>query len=240
MDEFKKYLQQNRSSLDVEEPSSAIWDRIERQQPAKKTTVVIMMTRWVAAACVLVLAGIGVWSLLQDSSNHELSNNLTANVKTQQPIEQPAATVPETETVTISKEMIDAVKKEDKKRNTPRVKSIPQRQDLIAMNNIENSFKQVINLQRDKVGSTPMFAESAEYFTDFKVQIKQLEKDEKSIKAEIVKRGMTDQLLNQLINIYQIKLNTLKQLQLEMNKINNRIKQNRVPVDSVKTYFINI
>jgi len=51
---------------------------------------------------------------------------------------------------------------------------------------------------------------------------------------------MSDQLLNQLINIYQIKLNTLKQLQLEMNKINNRIKQNRVPVDSVKTYFINI
>jgi hypothetical protein len=85
-----------------------------------------------------------------------------------------------------------------------------------------------------------MFGESSDYFTDFKIQINQLEKDEKSIKAEIVKRGMSDQLLNQLINIYQIKLNTLKQLQLEMNKINNRIKQNRVPVDSVKTYFINI
>lgn len=85
-----------------------------------------------------------------------------------------------------------------------------------------------------------MFGESSDYFTDFKIQINQLEKDEKSIKAEIVKRGLSDQLLNQLMNIYQIKLNTLKQLQLEMNKINNRIKQNRAPVDSVKTYFINI
>lgn len=239
MDEFKKYLQQNRSSLDVEEPSPGIWDRIERQQPATKTKVVVMMTRWVAAACVLVLAGIGVWSLVQDKSNTELSN-LTANVKTEQSIEQPATVVPENKTVAIPKEMTVAAKKEAKIKNTPAVKTIPERQDLIAMKNIENSFRQVINLQRDKVSSIPMFAESAEYFTDFKVQIKQLEKDEKSIKAEIVKRGMTDQLLNQLINIYQIKLNTLKQLQLEMNKINNRIKQNRAPVDSVKTYFINI
>lgn len=239
MDEFKKYLQQNRSSLDVEEPSPAIWDRIERQQPMKKTTVVVMMTRWVAAACVLVLAGIGVWSLIQDKSDTELSN-LTANVKTEQSIEGPATVVPENKTVAIPKEMTIAAKKETKTKNTPTTKAIPERQDLIAMNNIENSFKQVINLQRDKVSSTPMFAESDAYFTDFKIQIKQLEKDEKSIKAEIIKRGMSDQLLNQLINIYQIKLNTLKQLQLEMNKINNRIKQNRVPVDSVKTYFINI
>lgn len=239
MDEFKKYLQQNRSSLDVEEPSPAIWDRIERQQPAKKTTVIVMMTRWVAAACILVLAGIGVWSLMRDTSTPELSN-ITANENIQQPVEQPHTTVPETETVTTTKELAVTEKREHKKKHIPTIKAIPERQDLIAMNNIENSFKQVINLQRDKVSTTPMFAESAEYFADFKIQIKQLEKDEKGIKAEIVKRGMTDQLLNQLINIYQIKLNTLKQLQLEMNKINNRIKQNRAPVDSVKTYFINI
>lgn len=37
MDDFKKYLQENRSALDVEEPSPAIWERIERQQPVKKT-----------------------------------------------------------------------------------------------------------------------------------------------------------------------------------------------------------
>lgn len=236
MDEFKKYLQQNRSSLDVEEPSPAIWNRIERQQPAKKTTVIVMVTRWVAAACVLTLAGIGVWSLMKDPSTPELSNQ-TAQVK---PVEEPTTTIPETEVVTTNKELAVSVKKENKKPTIPVVKAVPERQDLIAMNNIENSFRQVINLQRDKVSTTPMFAESAEYFSDFKVQIKQLEKDEKSIKAEIIKRGMTDQLLNQLINIYQIKLNTLKQLQIEMNKINNRIKQNRAPVDSIKTYFINI
>lgn len=238
MDEFKKYLQENRSSLDVEEPSPAIWDRIERQQPVKKTRVVVLMTRWVAAACVLVLAGIGLRSIINDNKTPELSN-LTAATKTITPVEESVKTETPIEPIDASNELSASVKKETKKKVTPIIAK-PERQDLIAMTNIENSFKQVINLQRDKVSTTPMFAETAEYFADFKIQIKQLEKDEKGIKAEIVKRGMSDQLLGQLINIYQIKLNTLKQLQLEMNKINNRIKQNRAPVDSVKTYYINI
>jgi glutamate mutase epsilon subunit len=85
-----------------------------------------------------------------------------------------------------------------------------------------------------------MYAESPEYFDDFKIQIKQMERDEKVIKSDIAKRGMSDQLLDQLINLYQQKLNTLKQLQIEMNKTNNRYKQNRAPVDPVKTYFLNL
>jgi len=238
MDEFKKYLQENRSALDAEEPSPAIWDRIERQQPVKKTRVVVLMTRWVAAACVLVLAGIGLRSIINDNKTPEISN-LTAATKTITPVEESVQTETPIEPIKATPDLSASVKKETKKKVSP-VLAKPERQDLIAMNNIENSFKQVINLQRDKVSTTPMFAETAEYFSDFKIQIKQLEKDEKSIKAEIVKRGMSDQLLGQLINIYQIKLNTLKQLQLEMNKINNRIKQNRAPVDSVKTYYINI
>lgn len=238
MDDFKKYLQENRSALDVDEPSPAIWERIERQQPVKKTRVVVLMTRWVAAACILVLAGIGVWSIVNDTTTPELSN-LTVTNKTITPVDQPVETVAETEPIIVTKELSASTKKETRKKESPST-AATKRQDLMIMNNIESSFKQVINLQRDKVSTTPMFAESADYFTDFTIQIKQLEKDEKSIKAEIVKRGMSDQLLNQLINIYQIKLNTLKQLQLEMNKINNRIKQNRAPVDSVKTYFINI
>jgi hypothetical protein len=67
-----------------------------------------------------------------------------------------------------------------------------------------------------------------------------MEKDEKLIKSDIAKRGMTDVLLGQLINVYQQKLGLLKQLQIEMNKTNNRYKQNRGPVDSTKTYFLNL
>jgi len=85
-----------------------------------------------------------------------------------------------------------------------------------------------------------MFAETPDYFNDFKLQIRQIERDERGIKSDISKQGMNDALVDQLINLYQQKLAVLKQLQIEMNKTNNRYKQNRGPVDSSKTYFLNM
>jgi hypothetical protein len=242
MDELKKYLQQNREALDSDEPSPMVWERIQVQQPVKKTAIVVTITRWAVAACVLVLAGIGTWSLLKEDEGKTqeiLQGSMATLEPKQQEIKQPAESInPVPEIGTEKSKVLASVIPE--KKIVAAQKAIPERADLIALQNVENSFKQVINLQRNKVGSIPMYAESAEYFTDFKIQIRQLEKDEKAVKAEIVKRGLTDDLLDQLINLYKIKLTTLKQLQTEMNKINNRAKQIRRPVDSVKTYFINI
>jgi len=236
MDELKKYLQQNREALDSDEPSPMVWERINVQPAVKKTAVLITITRWAVAACVLVLAGIGTWSLLKENKTQEnLSSAITTLKPKQQETKQPAESiipVPETN------KLLASVVPE--KKTVTAQPSTAQRADLLALQQVENSFKQVINLQRNKVGTIPMYAESADYFADFKIQIRQLEKDEKAVKAEIVKRGLTDELLNQLINLYQIKLSTLKQLQIEMNKINTRVKQMSRPVDSVKTYFINI
>jgi hypothetical protein len=242
MDELKKYLQQNREALDSDEPSPMVWERIQVQQPVKKTAIVVTITRWAVAACVLVLAGIGTWSLLKEDEGKTqeiLQASRTSAEPRQEEIKQatePVISVPEINEET--NKVLASVTRE--KKTVPEQKTTAERADLIALQNVENSFKQVINLQRNKVGTIPMYAESAEYFSDFKIQIRQLEKDEKTVKAEIVKRGLTDELLGQLINLYQIKLSTLKQLQTEMNKINNRVKQIRRPVDSVKTYFINI
>lgn len=240
MDELKKYLQQNREALDTDEPSPMVWERVQLEQPVKRTAIVVIITRWAVAACVLVLAGIGTWSFLKEDKIQETLQTSTASVEPQkQEIKEatePVVSIPESNQAT-NKVLASVV---PVKKAAPATKPTVERDDLIALHNVENSFKQVINLQRNKVSTIPMYAESAEYFADFKIQIRQLEKDEKAVKAEIVKRGLTDDLLNQLINLYQIKLSTLKQLQTEMNKINNRVKQIRRPVDSVKTYFINI
>lgn len=108
------------------------------------------------------------------------------------------------------------------------------------MASLESSFTQVINLQKARISTTPLYAESPSYFKDFKLQMQQMEKDEKQIKAFISKHGMTDELLDQLINVYQQKLTMLKQLQNEMQKLNTRYKQNRESVDTAKTYFLNL
>lgn len=240
MDELKKYLQQNREALDSDEPSPMVWERIQVQQPVTKTITVISITRWVAAACILVLAGIGTWTILSNSDSDNVSKETVAVKELKkQPVEN--LTEPAIEAVeTLPAPINTLASAGTNKSNIPPSKTKAQRADLLVLQNVENSFKQVINLQRNKVGTIPMYAESAEYFSDFKTQMKQLEKEEKSIKTEVVKRGLTDDLLNQLINLYQIKLSTLKQLQTEMNKINNRVKQTSRPVDSIKTYFIHI
>ncbi|MES2002956.1 MAG: hypothetical protein V4450_00440 [Bacteroidota bacterium] len=240
MDELKKYIQSHANELNPDEPGARVWQNIQRQSIVpQKPNVVMMVTRWAVAACVLVLAGIGTWYLLGEKKTAEQpvaakTNKIIAPVTpdVKAPIE------------TGNKEETLAAKTETAPKSSKNIHLKKQAQDnmadLTGLHNLENSFTQVINLQRERVSSIPMYAESPEYFDDFKIQIKQMEKDEKVIKSDIARRGMNDALLDQLINLYQQKLNILKQLQTEMNKTNNRYKQNRGPVDSARTYFLKL
>jgi hypothetical protein len=243
MDELKKYLQNHAEELNLDEPRPQVWQNIQREtQPVKRIGVVVMITRWAAAACILALAGIGAWYVFSGKNN----TNTQAVAKIEKATPQPTQPAPvQTEPVTIEKNNPTLIAKAAHPSKNKPVTRNPQQllnnqEALSTLHNIESSFTQVINLQRDRVSSIPMYAETPEYFNDFKIQIRQMEKDEKVIKSDIAKRGMNDVILDQLINLYQQKLNTLKQLQIEMNKTNNRYKQNRGPVDSTKTYFLNL
>ncbi len=242
MDELKKYIQNHAEELNLDEPGAQVWQNIQRQTAAtKKPAAIIMVTRWAVAACVLVLAGIGTWYLLGEKK----TGNPTATISTtKKKITTPVAPKIMVPTENEKKEAILVAKVETPVRkskiNQNKKPLQPTVADMVTLQNLENSFTQVINLQRDRVGSIPMYAESPAYFNDFKIQIRQMEKDEKVIKSDIARRGMNDVLLDQLINLYQQKLNILKQLQTEMTKTNNRYKQNRGPVDSAKTYFLKL
>jgi hypothetical protein len=245
MDELKKYIQNHAEELDLDEPRPQVWQNIQREtQPVKKTTVVVMITRWAAAACILALAGIGAWYVFGNkNTSHTDTVAITEKEKSQQIQPAPIQSEP-VATEKNEPELLANVETHTAKNNPQPTTRNPQQtlnqEALNTLHDIETSFTQVINLQIDRVSHIPMFTESPEYFKDFTIQIRQMEKDEKVIKSDIAKRGMTDVLLDQLINLYQQKLNTLKQLQLEMNKTNNRYKQNRSPVDSTKTYFLNL
>ncbi len=241
MDELKKYLQNHADELDLDEPRPQVWQNIRQEVSAgKKTNVVMLVTRWAVAACVLALAGIGTWYLVNDQQPAAVPVATVAkNEGPAKPADQPTVSANQQPEVNTLAEQINTVAK-----NAFTAKTKPaagtNKPDVRMLTEIETSFIQVINLQRARVSTMPMFAETPEYFNDFKVQIRSMEKDEKSIKSEISKHGMNDELLDQLINLYQQKLNVLKQLQIEMNKTNNRFKQNRGPVDTTRTYFLNI
>jgi len=283
MDEFKKYLITNQEQLDTDEPSSLVWSKVQERLQAQSgenfevpnesksakldfTAKVFSIRKWVqwsAAACILGLAGIGVWYLFRDENavkplqeqvvtidpeeNAAPSNAPTispANSQNNDQLKESMVT-----NAPVSKDAIVGSTQPNLSKPTQSVQptsagiSAAANNNSIAMTalvNMESGFTQIINLQKGKISTTPMYAESASYFNEFKAQINQLEQEEKQIKKEISKKGLTDHQLDQLINLYQYKLTVLKQLQLEMNKTNNRYKQNRGPVDSTRAYFINI
>ena len=243
MDPFKKYIQENREALDTDAPRPLVWERIEKELPVPAKKINIMrIVAWSAAACVVVLAGVGAWSILDRRPETKVINQSLVNKK-----ESISSKVEGNRYIAKSRTKPDnpvlattATKNSRPERSEGPKTSSPIPYNLSSITDLETNFTQVINLQKARISTTPMYAESAAYFDAFKVEMRQLEKDEAEIKKDISSKGMTNELLDQLINIYQQKLNILKQLQLEMNKTNNRYKQNRASVDTVRTYFLSI
>ena len=254
MDELKKHIQQRLDELDIDEPSEQNWENIQQQLFPKKRLVISLTVRWLAAACVLLLAGIGFF-LIDKNDNPKpivLVPLVTKEIKSS--TVQPASAITnakedggvgvrgmklisqkETKTATTDSRKEFAIEKKHKeiKRNYTAEKA------LLGM---ESSFTQVINLERERINTTPLNAEDPGYYKDFGQRMKEMETDEAIIKHDIRKQGITDDLLDRLINIYQQKLNVLKQLQTEILKTNTRYKQSRQQgqVDNQKTYFLNI
>lgn len=245
MDELKKYLQNHRDQLGDDAPSPKVWTGISESLEPAVTPVFRIGYRWAAAAILLLIAGAGLWYWNQPTQPaQELVKEMKQPVL---PTVTPSLvdTIERTITAALTK---PAAKAKNMQRGFPAATPITtihtvselSNNDLVKMASLESSFTQVINLQKARISTTPLYAESPSYFKDFKLQMQQMEKDEKQIKVFISKNGMTDELLDQLINVYQQKLTMLKQLQNEMQKLNTRYKQNRTSVDTAKTYFLNL
>ena len=245
MDELKKYLQNHRDQLGDDAPSPKVWTGISKSLEPAATPVFRIGYRWAAAAILLLIAGAGLWYWNQPTQQaQELVKEMKQPVL---PTVIPSLvdTIERTITAVLTK---PAAKAKNMQRGFPAATPITtihtvselSNNDLVKMASLESSFTQVINLQKARISTTPLYAESPSYFKDFKLQMQQMEKDEKQIKVFISKNGMTDELLDQLINVYQQKLTMLKQLQNEMQKLNTRYKQNRESIDTAKTYFLNL
>ena len=253
MDKFKQYLQENSSKLDLEEPGERVWKNIRKQKvEAKPVITMFAVLRYAAAACILVLAGIGIWHLTGHQSNtpvaivKEIKDSLKSNKTTT--LDKDSVTAPQNiASANVDDQMkvnnsIPADKLKTTESNTHKANKEKNNKtpEMGELRYVENNFMQVINIERQKINSSPLYAESPAYFNDFKNRMMQMDNDEKLLRSDIRKHGPDSELIDQLINIYQQKLNLLKQLQTEMNKMNSRYKQNKPASDSLATYFLNI
>lgn len=68
---LEQFMRDHRNEFDTEEPGEQVWNKLQQQlSPSKKNTRVILISvfRWSAAAAILIMAGLGVYSLLSDRS----------------------------------------------------------------------------------------------------------------------------------------------------------------------------
>ena len=62
---LEQFIRDNRDKFDTDEPREQIWKKLEQQltpHKKKRPVMVIKVLRFSAAAAILVLAGLGVWS----------------------------------------------------------------------------------------------------------------------------------------------------------------------------------
>ncbi len=268
MDELKKYLNDHREGLDADTPRDAVWQRIQqttrpvvKQMPTNNWLYTAM--KFVAAASVViaVVAGIkylsnadsliGMQGELVSIKEHLVKNSDTVLLAGEKENPLPQEIVPHQRQPVKKTTDFKQSNFASKRKTAPVVTQEPVRtrkkrpaatapDDLAIVTPLQQRYAQLVSLQLNRLRTTPVFAESPHYFDDFKVQLKQMDADEATIKKEIKTNGLNDALLDQLINVSQQRLNLLKNLQTEINKMNNRVRQNQLPQDSTHSYFLNI
>lgn len=233
MDRFKQYLNEHLDELGNDEPGARVWENLRKELPvAREVKSISSWYKYAAVACILMLCSVGLW--------HFSSNNPVVAPKaiTKAAI-KPAAKQPQTDSLTPA---IASAKPAERIRNTVKKNHITSTEngEPAELRNVEASFTSVINLERRKINHTPLLAEDQSYFKYFKTRFRKIDNDEAALKNEIREQGFTNDMLLQLINIYQQKLDVLKDLQTEIGKTNNLSRQNIESTDEKHQSYIHI
>jgi hypothetical protein len=101
-------------------------------------------------------------------------------------------------------------------------------------------YEALVNAQLTRLRRTPVYAGNPAYFKGLIQHFQQMIKDEQALIQDMEQYGLNDELLEELINVNLRKLNALKTLRSEINKMNNRARQEPGMPQNQKTYYLNI
>jgi hypothetical protein len=250
MDDLKRYLQQQRERLDTEEPGEVVWEQVRQVLHPKKVKTIPLYIKWMAAACIVAMAGIAIYISIQNKTKDRTGTPVVAGNKhqhidsnhkqapTPEDIQPPVA-------VTTDKENKDPAITSSPlpKRKAPRPPAPVKKTTAppaYGFEAVEASYASMLGIQLERLRNQPIYAENAEYFHSFKKEFVDLGNEEEQVKRRIKDNGMRDEDLDDLISIYQEKINVLKQLQFEINKMNNRVKQADPSINRQQPSYINL
>ncbi|MFD2919264.1 hypothetical protein ACFS6H_06030 [Terrimonas rubra] len=225
MDNLKNFLEDHKDEMDFESPSPEVWQKLNK--PLKKAPVISIRKILYAAtaACVLLIAGLlYVMQEQKEPGPGEMAMAGKATIQSPDLLTNEQAVLMPDTTTDLSLARTTAEQTLKKANRSKQNTGNPiDREVQTVVQSIDKNFNKLLNAQLRNINQTPIYAESKDMFGGFKNQYRQLEIAEKQLKADIVNFGMEEQLLQQLIFINQQKLNLLKSLQVEINKVNNNI-----------------
>jgi hypothetical protein len=231
MDKLKQHLRAHREQLDIDEPGEATWLNIRAAAPVvKKLSPVALLYRYAAVLLVVTGLAIGIRVLFQykqpikNADAFAFVTPVLSNNK-KQPHPSFPSTAPGTQT-------------DPAKKTLARNKKTARIDPYELLGSFSNNYAQLVKLQLKSIRATPVWGEEPSYFSDFKSSLEQMDADEAALRIIIQKNGLDEHLLEQVINIYQQKLDLLKTLKSEIGKVNGSPKP--ANADSLKSYFINI
>jgi len=233
MDKLKEYLLRHKTDLDVESPAGETWENIVSKMPdgSSRTGSWRRVVLYAAAACVIGLAGAGVWLAVgykkpaADVAKHTDMAKHDGGAVIREPM-------PEKEKVDSTITMGEKIKPARRRARSQKPVAIPDE--------IDRSYSSLIDHQLRKLRAIPLYAENSQYFSFYIEQFKQMDRDERQVRNDIKVYGLTSELLEQLINVYQQKLTLLKNLQTEVNKMNNKVRERRSPTEKTEVHYLNI
>lgn len=238
MDKFKDHLQRHKANLDLDSPASDTWEGIESKLPAR-SGFPKWVIRYAAAACVIALAGAGLWLVIRDNGKKPSDvAKYPGGAKKQDSGKEKIETATRKEESAPIRDIAKTAPKPSPARHSARAQRPAGASDEITA--IGKGYSSLIDYQLRKLRATPLYAENSQYFSFYVEQFKQMDQDERDVRRDIKTYGLTNEFLEQLINVYQQKLNVLKNLQTEINKMNNKVRERQSPLEKVEVHYLNI
>lgn len=252
MDKLKEYLLRRKADLDVDSPANDTWDSIRPKiadeqdrtglvtKPAFTTRpgFPTWIVRYVAAASIIALAGAGLWLLMKDNkAPADTAKHNSSTIIRDSGRETIENTIREEEKSPI-KDMARSTSIPKRVKQKARSRKPPESSDEIDA--IDKNYSSLIDYELRKLRAIPLYAENGSYFSFYVEQFKQMDQDEQQVRSDIKTYGLTGEFLQQLINVYQQKLNVLKDLQMEINKMNNKVMEKEGPSQKAEVHYLNI
>ncbi len=98
----------------------------------------------------------------------------------------------------------------------------------------EDSYIKLINLSESVIRKQELPAEYEPMFREFTQQLQIIDRQYEIYKAQVDKLGYSDEIIQQIMYNYQLKLSVLQTLQSEINKINSLSKMKSHESEKIK------